>query len=53
MGGVYNVFLPYVLSPKITKCAKVELLDLPKLLHYSYLSLFAQAEGRPILLSAQ
>ena len=25
--GVHNVFLPYVLSPKITKCAKVELLD--------------------------
>ena len=31
---------------------KVEVLDLSKLLHYTYLSLFAQAEGWPIFLSS-
>ena len=49
---LHNVFLPNVLLLKITKWAGVELLDLSKLLHYTYLSLFAQAEGWPMFLSS-
>ena len=49
LGTVWEVVLhnvlPNVLSPKVAKWAKVELLDLSKLLHYTYLSLFAKAEG--------